>query len=457
MPSLNEASVRSRGGARPSSFAVALLLGLGLLSVPTPGAGQARPAQAGDDALRVYLDCSGGWRGGGHCNSQLYRQEIQWVHWVRQPQDAQLHIILTSQDAGAGNRYSLDFIGREDLEGMGDEYTYTSAATDVQDETVRGLLRTMRLGLVRYAAAAGFGEDLEIRLAELGAGRADAPGGVEEQEAPEEDPWNYWVFSIDGNFSYESEDIETSKDYGFGVNANRTTEEWKLNVRANGNFEREKFEIPDNGSVRVERNDQDRWSVSGFAVKSLGEHMGVGAELSADNSTQLNRELRVGFGTGVEYNLFPWSQSNRRQLSARYVIGMQRVQYQDTTIFDVLEETVYQHEVNLGYESREPWGNANIRAGSSQYLDRTDAWSFGFGGFVSYRLFRGLRITLNGEYRKVEDQIYLSREELSDEDIFLGRRDLPTESEIEFRVGLRYEFGSIFNNVVNERFGRGVF
>jgi hypothetical protein len=427
------------------------------LLAAAPASAQNPPPQAGADALRVYLDCSGGWRG-GHCDSDLYRQEITFVNWVRQPQDAQVHVILTSQGAGGGGtRYTLDFLGRENLEGMEDEYTYSSSVTDVQDETLQGLLRTLRLGLVRYAAAAGFGEDLEVSgvAAEVRAARAQGQG---DQVSPEDDPWDFWVFNIDADASFESEDLQETKEFGFGVSANRTTEAWKFNVRADGNFERETFELPqDDGTVETEENNQDRWTVSGFAVKSLGDHLGVGAELTANNSTQLNRELLVGLGTGVEYNYYPYSESNRRVLLARYVVSVESVQYQDTTVFDQLEETVFQHEINVDYDAREPWGNANIGAGVRQYLDRTDAWSFDVRGFVRYRLFRGFSVFVNGQYRKVEDQIYLSKEDLSDEDILLGRRQLPTTSETEFRVGLSYSFGSIFNNAVNERFRRGVF
>jgi hypothetical protein len=183
----------------------------------------------------------------------------------------------------------------------------------------------------------------------------------------------------------------------------------------------------------------------------------VGAEATADNSTQLNRHLLVGLGSGIEYDYFPYAESNRRFLLARYVVSVNRVEYIDTTVFDVLDETVYQHEVNLDYEAREPWGNANIGAGASQYLDRPDAWSFNVRGFVRYRLFRGFSVNVNGSYRRVRDQVYLAKEELSEEDIRLGRRQLPTASEMEFRIGLSYSFGSIFNNAVNERFRSGIF
>jgi hypothetical protein len=95
--------------------------------------------------------------------------------------------------------------------------------------------------------------------------------------------------------------------------------------------------------------------------------------------------------------------------------------------------------------------------GLSQYLDRTDAWSFNVRGFIRYRLFRGFSVNLSGRYQKVRDQIYLPKEDLSEEDILLGRRRLPTTSQVEFRIGLSYSFGSIFNNAVNERLRSGIF
>jgi hypothetical protein len=440
----------------PAVFAFLFACAAALAAPPAAVAQEPPPART-NGGLRVYLDCQGGWRG-GVCDGNLYRQEITFVNWVRQPEDAQVHVILTSQNAGGGGtRYTLDFLGRDALEGLEDQFTYAASVTDVEDETLDGIVRTFRLGLVRFAAMAGYGAELAVtHVGPLDSVGGAVPGG--EQASPQDDPWNSWAFSVNGNASVEKEDLQENTEIGFGFNANRTTEAWKFNVRANGNFERETYDLPqDDGSVSTVHNDQDRWTVSAIGVKTLGDHWGLGAEGTADNSTQLNRKLLVGFGSGLEYNYFPYSESNRRFLLARYVVSVNKVEYIDTTVFNTLAETVYQHEVNVDYEAREPWGNANIGMGLSQYLDRTDAWSFNVRGFVRYRIFRGFSVNVNGSYRRVRDQVYLPKEELSEEDILLGRRQLPTASEMDFRVGLSYSFGSIFNNAVNERFRSGIF
>jgi len=427
----------------PLGVLLALFLSFGH---PAALRAQQRPAQAGADALRVFLDCQGGWRGA--CDREYFRQHIGYVNWVRQPQDAQVHIIVTSQGSGGGGtRYTLDFVGREELQGLTDQLTYTSLATDVEEETVAGLSRTLSLGLVRYLAQAGFGDAVDVESAPS-AQDANRPAAA----TSENDPWNFWVFDINAGGSVDREDRQSSKELRLRASANRTTDQWKFDFRAGGNWQRERYDLTDS----IVHNNQDNWSTTAFTVKSLGEHWGVGAEVAANNSTRLNRELLLSAGTGVEYNFFPYSESSRRLLQARYVISFEDVRYQDTTIYDLLQETAYQHAVSLSYEAREEWGNANIGVRLNQYLDRTSLYSVNVRGFVRYRLFRGFSVNVNGDYQVIRDQRYLPKAELSDEDILLGRRRLPTNSQTSLELSLSYSFGSIFNNAVNSRFDRGV-
>jgi len=409
---------------------------------------QTPPAGEGADALRVYLDCAS-----FRCDRTLFRQEIQFVNWVREPQDAQVYVLMTDERTGAGGfRYTFDFEGRQGLEEVDDQLVHASSVTDVEDEVKESLRRILAAGLAGYAARAGLAGRVDVRTAgAVGGGARPLQAGAQDQ-APVEDPWNFWVFNIDGNVRISEEDRRSEEEFGFTMNANRTTPAWKTNVRASGDFERQDFQLGDT----VIENDQDSWDVSAFAVKTMGDHWGVGAEIEADNSTRLNRDLLAALGSGIEYNYFPYSESNRRVLLARYVISAEHVNYQDTTIFDLLEETVYKHEAAIDFEERGPWGNANVGVDASQFLDRTDFYSVGVRGSLRYRIFRGFSVNLDADYDIVRDQIFLSRDELSDEDILLGRVTLPTDSEWSFRVGLGYNFGSIFNNAVNTRFRRGV-
>ncbi|MDE2875175.1 MAG: hypothetical protein OXU69_13105 [Gemmatimonadota bacterium] len=66
---------------------------------------------------------------------------------------------------------------------------------------------------------------------------------------------------------------------------------------------------------------------------------------------------------------------------------------------------------------------------------------------------RGLNLDLEGGVARVKDQIYVSREDISDEDILLERRQLGTDFEYELELGFSFTFGSVLNNIVNPRMG----
>ena len=51
----------------------------------------------------------------------------------------------------------------------------------------------------------------------------------------------------------------------------------------------------------------------------------------------------------------------------------------------------------------------------------------------------------------VHDQIYLAKGEVSLEDVLLNKVQLPSTFEIGANIGLRVQFGSIYNNIVNNR------
>ncbi|MEE2905758.1 MAG: hypothetical protein VX801_05105, partial [Gemmatimonadota bacterium] len=79
-------------------------------------------------------------------------------------------------------------------------------------------------------------------------------------------------------------------------------------------------------------------------------------------------------------------------------------------------------------------------------------------GNINYRLTRGIRIFANGNIAWVSDQIYLPSAGPTDEEALLNLERQATDRESSISVGLSLQFGSIYNNVVNNRFrGAGRF
>ncbi|HET7604058.1 MAG TPA: hypothetical protein VFK36_13630, partial [Gemmatimonadales bacterium] len=56
---------------------------------------------------------------------------------------------------------------------------------------------------------------------------------------------------------------------------------------------------------------------------------------------------------------------------------------------------------------------------------------------------------------RVRDQLYLPAAGLTPEEILLQQQELATDYRYFISAGFSYSFGSIFNNVVNPRFGSG--
>ncbi|NIP79239.1 MAG: hypothetical protein GWM90_08530, partial [Gemmatimonadetes bacterium] len=103
-----------------------------------PGAGPARAAaQDPPDAVRVFLDCQ--TRG---CPDDEFRTEITFVDWVRERTVADVHVILTSQDAGAGTQYVFDLVGQGEFEGEDLRLEADVSSTATRDERLTILTRT---------------------------------------------------------------------------------------------------------------------------------------------------------------------------------------------------------------------------------------------------------------------------------------------------------------------------
>jgi hypothetical protein len=74
------------------------------------------------------------------------------------------------------------------------------------------------------------------------------------------------------------------------------------------------------------------------------------------------------------------------------------------------------------------------------------------GSDFSIRLTKQLSVYTEIYSQVIHDQLYLPKGDASLEDVLLKRRKLATTYEISCELGLRFTFGSIYSNVVNERF-----
>ena len=97
-------------------------------------------------------------------------------------------------------------------------------------------------------------------------------------------------------------------------------------------------------------------------------------------------------------------------------------------------------------------GRGGVTVEYAQFLDDPSKHRGMVFGDVELRIARGLFFSINGRTSLIRDQIYLPKEDLSNEEILVQRRQLATDYDFRLSVGLTFTFGSIYNNVVNSRF-----
>jgi hypothetical protein len=120
-----------------------------------------------------------------------------------------------------------------------------------------------------------------------------------------------------------------------------------------------------------------------------------------------------------------------------------------------MEELLWLHQLQLAYQVREKWGSINVALEGSNFFHDFTKNRLELNGYVSVRIMKGLSFRIGGAAARVNDQLSLVKGEASEAEILLRLQELQTSYNIEGEVSLTYTFGSIYNNIVNPRFGNG--
>jgi len=412
------------------------------------------PADTGaavqDSAVRVFFDCPGYSRG---CDFDFVRTEITWVNWVRNREDADVHALITTQSTGGGgNEYTISLIGLRRFAGKGDTLRYYATGTSTQDEDRRGLAHRLQLGLAAYAATTPLAHRLTVLY--------DAPTAA--QAATPHDPWNAWVFTVSASTNLNGQKQVRSAFINASLNANRTTVNWKLDFSVNDSYSEDVFkDVPRFDTLGNQIGTEDIHSISrryggdALVVKSLGRHWSAGLQGSVNHSTFGNLDLSVSLGPAVEYDVYPYDQSTRRQFTLQYGVTPLYADYTDSTIYGKIRETIARQSLTAALSVTQPWGSANVSLTGSHLLQDFKQNRVVLFGSVNLRLVKGLSLSVFGDVERIHDQRALPAVGATSSEILLRRRELLTSYSYFTYISLRYRFGSTLNNVVNPRFGGG--
>jgi hypothetical protein len=397
-------------------------------------------ARAEASALKVFLDC----KDRTPCYTDYVRTELAYVDYVLVREAADVHALVTSRGTGAGGReYTIKFVGLGVFAGVDDELLYVTLPTDTEELARRGFVRTLKLGLVRYALHTQVGGELNVTHKAAGAGKRD-PGAARSGK----DPWNYWVFRGRANANADIESANESRQYSGAFSANRITDAWKFSVTTATDTRENIYTYSSGDTYTSKRRSYD---LTGQIVKSLGDHWAAGVKSFVAGSTYENKHQVLNASGAVEYNFFPYSESTRRQFTLQYVVGVTAYDYIEETVYGKLSETAPNHIFRASFDTRQTWGSISADAEFSQFLHDTSQRRNSVQVEGDVRLFRGFSLNFNLRTARINDQIYLPKGDATDEEVLARQRQLKTSFRHTIRVGISYTFGSIYSNVVNTR------
>ncbi len=414
-----------------------------------PAAGQEEAGQDGE-WISVFLDCAS-----RNCNQNYFRTELPWVNWVRLPDDSDVHVIMTSQTTGAGGReYRLDYIGSGDF-GYERQLTYQAPPTNTDRETLDEIARTIGVGLLHFATVNGFFDDIaafqEVSSVLLN-GQGPDPGERVVAQEEVDDPWDFWVFRLGGRTELQGEQTRRTQRIDGNFSASRVTPTWKMNFRGNVNYNQREIDLADESTFSDSRTD---WGFSHLIAYSLADHWSVGVQGEMRRIVRFNQAFRAEITPALEYSFFPYEEATRRALTLFYKIGPAYRRYIEQTQFLQTVETRWEQSLEFELSQRQPWGDASISMTGSHFLHDIGLYNVRLGGDIDFRIARGVSINAEGNISWVNDQIYLSAEGATDAEALLNLQQRSQDFNYSLQLGFSFQFGSIYNNVVNNRFSGG--
>ncbi len=380
------------------------------------------------DALNVFMSAS-----------NFIRKEITFVNYVRDIKEADVYIITTYERTGSGgyaNTYFL--VGQNKCEGMIDTLKVIEAMDETEDEYRTKEVQALKMGLMRYVLKTPLSKYFDIRFTQP------------VKEIIESDKWNSWVFrtSISGTL-YGEKRYKYTYAYG-SISVNRVTEASKLLTSLYYNWNQQRWELNDS---TIEKSITRSKSASILYVKSINNHWSAGFTSNISASSYGSYDLQYSFMPAIEYDIFPYSESTRRQLRILYKAGYAYNNYSDTTIYNKLTEHLGLHSLSASFELIQKWGSADMSLIWKNYFHDWSKNNFSANFYISFRIVKGLQFNFSGVASIVNDQLSLPKGGVSDTDILLRRKITETKYSYNGYFGISYTFGSIYNNVVNPRFG----
>ncbi len=385
-----------------------------------------------ESKIKVYIE-------GVRLDMDFMRRNMRFVDFVNDPAVADVHIIITNRISGSGGMvYSLIY-NTETFENFSEfTITCTTLSSDTFEEKRKKIKDAISLGLMPFVNQTTASNQLVFHYKDV---------DQEIKSVAVDDPWNNWNFRGNINGSIDLEESKKVYNYTYVLRADRVTEDWKFRNNARRTVNTKNY--TSDGEEYSSNNTTNYLSSS--VVKSLSPRWSAGVFASYYNSNYRNTDYSITIKPAIEYNIFPWDISDRKVFTIAYYIGPEWQKYYEETIYDKLKASLWEQSFRINLQIVQTWGEVEAGLNATNYMQDWSKNRITFDTNLSVRIIRGISVNLGFQVENVHDQIYLPKGEVSLEDILLNKVQLPSTFEIGANFGVRIQFGSIYNNIVNNR------
>ena len=354
----------------------------------------------------------------------------------------QVQIIPSQQTTSSGGvKYNIVFLGRNNFDGRSDTLVYTAPVDNTNRQTRDEITNVIAMGLMPFLVRNNQQKYIMFDYC-----------NKNKLIMQSIDKYKNWVYAIQKNTNLTSNATATLFAGTGSVSAAHITDLWKVKIIASTAISSSQYETATyafNGNTLIT-------NLSGLIVKSINDHWSYGLEPAYYSSTYSNVKSQFSFAPGVEFNIFPYTESVNHLFTVKLRAQPLYNIYIDSTVFNKTKEPFLNSRLDATYTRIEKWGNVSVKLTASDYLNRTKAYRFDGLASLNVRISKGLFINLLGNASIINNQISLSRKKLTPEQIVLNQNEQATNYTFGIQFGFTYTFGSIFNNIVNPRFESGI-
>ena len=382
------------------------------------------------EGIRLFVEC--------RCDKNYVRQEVKHIDHVRDQGLANVQLFIFDIANGSGGRtYKLEFTGTSSFEGIKNTLTFDSNANMTAHDVRKRLVWKIGRGLLKYILES----NLENRVVYKIRGKSKKSTTVVE------DPWRNWIFEVYGQAKFDKEASRSKFEYKLGLESDRVTDKWRIRGDVQMSQLRNRVIRKDS----VYKSERERFWGAASVVKSISDHWSTGVFGNLRHDTYSNIDLAFGVSPAIEYNIFSYGEVLKREITFAYKIGYWYNDYSETTIFGKDFEPIWNHSFNLHVRYRQTWGSISSSVKATSFLNDFTKNRIQIHGNTSLRIIKGLSVRFSGNMEFIRDQINLPSGDASIEDVLLQQKQIATDFELGFSVGVSYTFGSAFNNIINTR------